>query len=340
MTNQIKNRKWVLASRPSGMISEANFALEEEILPAIDLAAGQFLAKTVMFSFEPAMRGWVDDVPSYLPPVKIGEPMRAAAVARVIQSDNPAFPEGSYIRGLIGWQEYYVGGVNDSPTIRRLPEGQTPEAAFGVIGGSGLTAYFGLMDVGAPKAGETVVVSAAAGSVGAIAAQIARIKGCHVIGIAGGSKKCQWLRDVAKLDGVIDYKNEDVAKRLGELCPNGINVYFDNVGGAILEAVIDHIADFGRIALCGAISTYNDATPAAGPRNMFNLITRRVRMQGFITFDFQSRYAEAEADLKKWIESGEIALMTDIQSGFENIPATLLRLFRGENQGKQLLALE
>jgi NADPH-dependent curcumin reductase CurA len=211
--------------------------------------------------------------------------------------------------------------------------------ALSVFGTTSLTAYFGLLDVGQPQAGETVLVSGAAGATGSVVAQIARLKGCKVIGIAGGEEKCQWLLNECKLDAVIDYKSEDIDQRLAELCPDDINVFFDNVGGETLETAIDHMADFGRIALCGAISQYNDEQARPGPANLMTLVTRRVRMQGFIVLDYLDRANEAFEELGGWVMGGEIAWREDIQEGFENIPGTLQRLFDGRNKGKQLLKL-
>ena len=211
--------------------------------------------------------------------------------------------------------------------------------ALHVVGMPGLTAYFGLLDVCEPKDGETVVVSGAAGATGSIVAQIAKIKGCRVIGIAGGADKCRWLLDDCGIDEVIDYKAEDTAQRLHELCPDGVNLFFDNVGGEILEAVIDVIADYGRIVLCGAISTYNDEQPRPGPSNLMNLIARRVRMEGFIVLDYMDRFSECMTELGGWVSEGKIQHREDVKNGFENIPATLTRLFRGENVGKQILEL-
>lgn len=336
---QAVNRQWLLARRPQGMVRESDFSYREAALPQPDYAAGEILLRNLMFSFEPAMRGWMDDVPSYLPPVEIGAPMRASAVAQVVESQNPAYPVGTLVMGLLGWEEFSIGNRAGAMAPVPLPAGTPPEIPLGCLGGSSLTAYFGLLDVGRPKAGETVVVSGAAGAVGSVVAQIAKIKECRVIGIAGGAEKCRWLREECGLDEVIDYKSEVIAQRLGELCPRGIDVFFDNVGGDTLEAAIEHIAEHGRIVLCGAISTYNDATPAPGPRNMMNLITRRVRMEGFIAIDFLERMGEAQQALMGWVFGGQIQHREDIQYGFENIPQTFLRLFSGANQGKQLLKL-
>jgi NADPH-dependent curcumin reductase CurA len=336
---QVLNRQWLLARRPRGMVSENDFTYSEAPLPEPDFAAGEILLRNLMFSFEPAMRGWMDDVPSYLPPVAIGAPMRASAVAQVVASENPQYPVGTLVMGLLGWQEYAIGNrAGDFPPTP-LPAGTPPEIPLGCLGGTGITAYFGLLDVGKPKPGETVVVSGAAGAVGSVVAQIALIKGCRVIAIAGGEEKCRWLQSECGIADVIDYKSENIERRLGELCPTGIDVFFDNVGGATLEAVIEHIADHGRIVLCGAISTYNDTEPQPGPRNLMNLITRRVRMEGFVSIDFLDRMGEAQAALMEWVFGGKIKHREDMQHGFDNIPKTFLRLFSGENRGKQLLKI-
>ncbi len=333
------NRQWLLRRRPQGMVSEDDFEYREVPVPAPDLAAGEILVRNLYLGFDPAMRGWITDARSYIPPVPLGEPMRAVAVAEVVASENPAYPVGTLVQGLYGWQEYAVARADDPVPPMPLPAGTPPTIPLSVLGMTSLTAYFGLLDVGQPRAGETVVVSGAAGATGSIVAQIAKIKGCRVIGIAGGPDKCRWLTGDCGVDGVIDYRSENVEQRLGELCPDGIDVYFDNVGGDILEAAIEHIADFGRIVLCGQISGYNDAEPRPGPRNLMHLVTRRVRMQGFIVMDYLDRRDEALADLMTWLGEGKLAWKEDIQEGFENIPATLLRLYDGRNQGKQLLKL-
>ena len=333
------NRQWLLKARPIGALGPQHFELVESPMPTPDLAAGQVLVKTLMLGFDPAMRGWVMDEPSYLPPVAIGAPMRASGVGQVVQSSNPLLPPGTLVQGLIDWQEYSIGDPAGMipPTV--LPAGVSPALALGIFGTTSLTAYFGLLDVGQPREGETVLVSGAAGATGSAVAQIARLKGCRVVGIAGGAEKCQWLQDACKLDAVIDYKHEDLDRRIGELCPGGVNVFFDNVGGATLETAIGHMADFGRIVLCGAISGYNDEAPRPGPKNLMLLVTRRIRMQGFIVIDYLARAGEAIAALTQWVGAGELAWREDIQQGFENVPATLQRLFDGRNSGKQLLKL-
>lgn len=333
------NRQWLLKERPVGMVGPEHFEQVSTPMPEPDLAAGQVLLKTLMLGFDPAMRGWVEDTRSYLPPVGIGEPMRASGVGQVVSSQNPELPVGTLVQGLLNWQEYSVAGPGDMVPPRPLPEGIPPNMALSVFGTTSLTAYFGLLDVGQPKAGETVLVSGAAGATGSAVAQIAKLKGCRVIGIAGGKEKCQWLLDDCKLDAVIDYKNEDIDQRLSELCPDDIDVFFDNVGGSTLEIAISHMADFGRIALCGAISQYNDQEPRPGPNNLMVLVARRIRMQGFIVLDYLDRATEAFTELGGWVMNGELAWREDTQEGFENIPATLQRLFDGRNTGKQLLKL-
>jgi len=328
------NRQWVLASRPTGMVQESDFELRESPLPA--LQDGQARVRTLYLSFDPAMRGWLNDVPSYVPPVQIGEVMRAGGVGQVVESREPKLEPGDIVQGTFGWQEYALATAGGPAGARPVPEGVPITWPLGVLGGTGLTAYFGLLEVGQPKPGETVVVSAAAGATGSVAAQIARIRGCRVIGIAGSPDKVGWLVHEARLDGAIDYNHEHVSARLDDLCPDGIDVYFDNVGGKILDTVLARINSHARIALCGGISTYN-STERAGPRNYMQLVVRSARMQGFLTFDFLPRFGEAIADLSAWVQAGEIAHQEDIQHGFENAPATLLRLFQGKNLGKQLL---
>lgn len=333
------NRQWLLARRPTGMVQIEDFTFREAPVSQPRLEAGELLVRNLILSFDPAQRCWMDDVPSYLPPAPLGEPMRAVAVAQVLASADPRFPVGSLVQGMFGWQDYAIANDTPETAANPVPEGIPASMVLGLLGGSSLTAYFGLLDIGQPAAGDTVVVSGAAGAVGSMVVQIAKLKGCRVIGIAGGTEKCAWVRDACHADHVIDYQHEHVEQRLGELCPDGIQVYFDNVGGTILEAVIEHIADHGRIALCGAISTYNDATPQPGPRNLVNLVLRRVRMQGFITMDYMDRIQEAATELAGWAFSGQLQYREDIQEGFENIPQTFLRLFTGQNQGKQLLRL-
>jgi NADPH-dependent curcumin reductase CurA len=333
------NRQWLLKQRPQGMVSLDDFELTESNAPTANLAKGEVLIKNLYLSFDPAMRGWMDDEPSYLPPVEIGQPMRASAVGQVVESENDELPSGTLVQGMFGWQEFALAKPDDLIPATALPEGTPPTMPLSIFGGTSLTAYFGLLSVGALTEGETILVSGAAGATGSVVAQIAKIKNCTVIAIAGGKEKADWLLNDCKVDAVIDYKNENVEQRISELCPNGINVFFDNVGGDILQAGIEHMAEKGRIVLCGQISSYNSAMPAPGPNNLMKLIVNRVRMEGFIMIDFMDRIDEAMNDLVTWVMEGKIVYHEDIQEGFDNIPETFLRLFSGKNEGKQLLKL-
>ena len=319
------------------MVKVSDFERVETEVPP--LAEGEALVKNLMLSFDPAMRGWMDDRPSYLPPAALGEPMRASGVGQVVESKDPALPPGTLVQGLLGWQEYLVARPDALFPVNPLPEGTPPNIALSVLGATSLTAYFGLLRIGEPREGETVLVSGAAGATGSAAAQIARLKGCRVVGIAGGAEKCAWLRDDLQLDAVIDYKSEDLHTAIAQACPNGIDVFFDNVGGATLEAAIENAAQHARFVLCGAIASYNDAEPSAGPRNLFQMIARRIRMQGFVMFDYMEEVDSAMAELVEWVSAGKLLWKEDMQEGFDNIPQTFLRLFEGTNQGKQLLKL-
>ena len=329
------NRQWRLAARPKGMVGEKDFSYQEEPVPTIQ--PGQVLIRNLYVSFDPAMRGWMTENPGYVPPVPVGEVMRASAIGQVIESNHPNFVRGDYVSGWFGWQDYAVSAGGGNLQIQKFEPVHPLPRYLGVLGGTGLTAYFGLLEVGKPREGETVLVSGAAGATGSVAAQIANIKGCRVIGVAGGPTKCRWLTEELKLDAAVDYKTEDLDVRLGELCPKGIDVYFDNVGGHVLEAAIGHMAVWGRIALCGMISGYNTSRPQPGPRNLFLLITRRVKMDGFVILDYAHRFGGARRELSAWLATGKLKAREDVQEGFENIPKTFLRLFSGENIGKQVL---
>ena len=331
------NRQWLLSSRPTGLVQESNFAWREVPIPTP--SEGQFLVRNLYLSFDPAMRGWMEDRPSYVPPVALGEVMRAGSVAQVVESKSPAFKPGDFVQGTFGWQDYAVSDGKGPLPVSKLPPGVPLTWPLGVLGITGLTAYFGLLDLGKPAAGETVVVSGAAGSTGSVAGQIAKIKGCRVIGTAGGKEKCDWLVKVAHFDAAIDYKREDIGAQLSELCPNGIDVFFDNVGGTVLNEVLARINLKARIVLCGSISRYNNATPPPGPANYFYLTARRSRMEGFIILDYVARFPEAIAALAQWQKEGKLVQKEDIAVGLENAPRTLTRLFTGENFGKQLLKI-
>ena len=332
------NRQWLLAARPHGMVGPDTFSYREA--PLESLAAGQVLVRNQVFSFDPTQRNWMVDRPSYLPPVALGEVMRAGTVGEVVESKHPEFSVGNLVQTTGGWQDFAVVAPGQGPMgLTKLPEGVSPELMLSVLGITGLTAYFGMLELGEPKAGETVLVSGAAGATGSVAGQIARIKGCRVVGIAGGSRKCDWLKEQAGFDEVIDYKSEDVAQRIAETCPEKWDVFFDNVGGPILEAALNHLNLYSRIVLCGGIANYNAIDPVPGPNNLMNLVTNRGRMQGFIILDYLPRALEAVEALLGWVGAGELAYEVDVQEGFENIPKTLQRLYTGENFGKQLLRL-
>jgi NADPH-dependent curcumin reductase CurA len=280
------------------------------------------------------------DRPGYLPPVASGEPMRAGSVGQVIVSQHEDFTVGDMVQTTGCWQDYVVMAPGQGPMgLSKLPEGVSPEMMLSVLGITGLTAYFGLLDIGKPQAGETVLVSGAAGATGSVVGQIAKLKGCRVVGIAGGPEKCAWLKDAAGFDAVIDYKNDNVNEQIGIHCPNKWDVFFDNVGGSILEDALDHINLRSRVVLCGGISGYNATERVPGPANLMNLVTNRGRMEGFIILDYLPRAAEAAKDIMAWVASGDLIYKIDLQEGFENIPVTLQRLYTGHNLGKQLLKI-
>ena len=330
------NRQWRLAARPEGMVGDEHFRWVEEPAPEVT-ADGQVLVRTLYLSCDPTQRGWMAR-DTYLPAVAIGEVMRSFGVGRVLESRHPAYAEGQLVQGQLGWQDYALLDGN-SARLSVVPEGVPIPIAMSVLGITGLTAYFGLLEIGRPQTGETVVVSGAAGATGSVAGQIARLQGCRVVGIAGGPDKCRWLVGEARFDAAIDYRNEDVAARLAELCPDGIDIYFDNVGGEILDAALARLAFKGRVVLCGAIADYNRSELGPGPRNYLNLLLQRGRMEGFIILDFLERAGEAVAELGRWVAAGEIKVEVDIQEGLENAPRTLRRLFTGANRGKQLLRI-
>lgn len=334
------NGQWLLQSRPKGMVKVSDFNRIDE--PLRDIGEGEFLIRNVYLAFEPAMRGWLNDVKSYVPPVQIGEVMRASSVGQVIESNNPDYTVGEFVSGMFGWQEFAIS--NGKPgmmgRIGKVPAGVPPELTLSALGGTGLTAYFGMLDIGKPQEGDVVVVSGAAGATGSVAGQIAKIKGASkVVGIAGGEKKCAWLIDELGYDAAIDYKNENVHARLREECPKGINLFFDNVGGQILDDALLNMAQNGNIVLCGGISAYNEAELPSGPKNYMQLVIRRCKMEGFILIDYFDQAPAAIAELSAWVAEGKLKHAEDIQEGFENTPETFLRLFEGKNMGKQLLKI-
>jgi NADPH-dependent curcumin reductase len=332
------NRQWLLAARPAGMIGPQNFEYAESPIPT--LSAGEVLVKNLFLSFDPTQRNWMVDRPGYLPPVGMGETMRAGSVGQVVDSQHDDFAVGELVQTTGGWQDYAVVAPGQGPMgLTKLPAGVSPEMMLSILGITGLTAYFGLLDIGLPKAGETVLVSGAAGATGSIVGQIAKLKGCRVVGIAGGPEKCRWLKEQAGFDAVIDYKNADVNAQISLHCPEKWDVFFDNVGGDILEAALNHLNLHSRIVMCGGISGYNATDPVPGPANLMNLITNRGRMQGFIILDYLPRAMEAIHELMAWVAAGDIIYQVDLKEGFENIPSTLQRLYTGQNVGKQLLKI-
>jgi hypothetical protein len=327
------NHQFRLAARPKGMVTREDFDYVEEPVPA--LADGQVLVKNLYISLDPAMRGWMSEGRSYIPPVQIGEVMRAGTVGQVVESKGSKLAVGDHVSSWLGVQEYAV--CDESAAFKVDVEAAPLTTYLGALGMPGMTAYFGLLDIGAPKEGETVVVSGAAGAVGSVVGQIAKIKGCRVVGIAGGPEKCGWLTGELGFDAAIDYKSEDVAAALRRQCPEGIDVYFDNVGGEILDAALARLARGARVPLCGAISQYNNLDSVTGPSNYMSLLVNRARMEGFVVIDYMSRYPEATREMAGWIAEGKLIAREDVVEGLESFPDALKKLFAGENVGKLVL---
>jgi NADPH-dependent curcumin reductase CurA len=334
--SDMTNRQWKLVARPDGPVKRSD--LEWVTGPVASPGPGQVVVRVLYVSLDPAMRGWMTDRRSYIPPVALGDVMRAIGVGRVVESKDPAFSTGDHVTGLTGLQDYAVMAAKD---LVRIDPALAPLPRFlGALGGSGMTAYFGLLDVGQPKAGETVVVSAAAGSVGSLVGQIARIQGCRAIGIAGGPEKCAFVRNELGFDGVIDYKHEDVGAGLKQHCPKGVDVYFDNVGGEILDLVLARLARRARVVICGAISQYDNRGEALGPKNYLSLLVNRARMEGFIVFDYAARYGEAARAIAGWLAEGRLKASEQVVDGLETFPETFLKLFHGENTGKLVIRVD
>ena len=332
----LSNHQFRLAARPVGLPKRSDWNYVEE--PVRDPGPGEVLIKTLYLSLDPAMRGWMNEGRSYVPPVGIGDVMRAGGAGRVIASGNPAFAVGDHVTGALGAQEYALIGADAAKGLTKVDPKLVPLPVYvGALGVTGLTAYFGLLEVGQAKAGDTVVVSGAAGATGMVAGQIAKIKGCRAVGIAGGPEKCKYIVKELGFDAAIDYKNEKVIEGLRKHCPQGVNVFFDNVGGDILDAVLTQIARGARVVLCGAISQYNSTTGIKGPSNYLSLIVNSARMEGFIVFNYLARYGEAAREMAGWMMAGKLKSKEDIVEGFQTFPDTLLKLFRGENFGKLLI---
>jgi NADPH-dependent curcumin reductase CurA len=330
------NRQYKLAARPVGLPKETDWDLVTA--PVVEPADGEAQLQVLYLSLDPAMRGWMNEGRSYIAPVKIGEVMRAGGIGRVLISKAPGFSAGDLVYAGTGVQEYATLPAGELTAID--PKIAPPPTYLNALGMPGITAYFGLLDVGKAAAGETVVVSGAAGAVGMTVGQIAKIRGCRVVGIAGGPQKCAYLVDELGFDAAIDYKAEKLPAALREHCPSGIDVYFDNVGGETLDACLARLARHARVVICGAISQYNNTTPPKGPSNYLSLLVNRARMQGMVVFDYADRYAEALNDIGGWITSGRlIAREHIVDGGITAFPETLLHLFRGENFGKLVLKL-
>jgi NADPH-dependent curcumin reductase CurA len=329
------NHQFRLAARPLGLPKASDWSYTEE--PVREPGDGEVLVRIMYISLEPAMRGWMSDAPSYIPPVGIGEVMRAFAAGHVIASKHERIAVGDYVTGILGAQEYALVSGDGVVKVDAEPE-QLP-VYIGTLGMPGMTAYFGLLDIGRPAAGETVVVSGAAGAVGGLVGQIAQLKGARAVGIAGGSEKCAHVLSELGFDAMIDYKSEDVLAALREHCPEGIDVYFDNVGGEILDAALANLARGARVVICGAISQYNSTAGFRGPANYMSLLVNHASMTGYVVSDYLPRWGEGQREMAEWLKAGKLVSREDIAEGFENFPDTLLRLYRGENTGKLVLKL-
>jgi NADPH-dependent curcumin reductase len=330
-------RRILLASRPSGLVTDDNLTIDDSA-PIPEPGEGQALVRVRHLSIDPTIRTWMDDAPGYLPPIGIGETVRSGGVGEVVASRSDALPEGSQVFGMTGWQEYLlVGEGAESVTV--LPPGVDAGAAIGVYGVTGMTAYFGLFDIGAPRPGDTVVVSGAAGATGSVVGQLARIaEAARVVGIAGTDEKCAWLTDELGFDEAINYRTESVPGRLRQACPDGIDVFFDNVGGETLDAGLAQLSMHARVVLCGAISQYNEDRPV-GPRNYLNLIVKRSRMEGFLILDYLDRFPEAQLKMAGWVMEGRIKHREHVVEGLDHAGEALNLLFSGGNTGKVIVSI-
>ena len=329
------SRQWLLNGHPRGRgIEKGDFRLVETGIGAP--GEGELLLKTLYLGFDPAQKGWMENIADYVAPMAIGDVMRGSGISEVVESKHPGFAAGDLVMGSTGWTEWHVSNGEGLVKIdTQLP----PTAMLSVLGTTGITAYCGLFKVGRPVAGDTVLVSGAAGATGSVVGQLAKIAGCRAVGIAGGEDKCRWLVEEAGYDAAIDYKSGNVRGQIKEHCPGGVNVIFDNVGGSILNDMLGEIATGARVAVCGGISRYEMGTLPAGPQNYFNLIFRRGSMAGFIVLDWASEFPEIRKRLEGFVLDGRLNYREDVQHGFENAPDTLKRLFSGQNRGKQLLKL-
>ncbi len=325
-----------LAARPVGRPKRDDFDIVEE--PVAEPGEGEVLVRERFLSLDPAIRGWMADRKSYVPPIGIGEVMRGLGVGEVVRSEADGFSEGDMVAGLLGWQRFAVVPADE---LQHVPPGIDPKLALGPLGMTGLTAYFGLLDVGEPRQGDTVLVSGAAGAVGSMVGQLAKIKGCRAVGTAGTDDKCRWLTETAGFDAAIDYKTVDsLDEAIGEHCPDGVDIYFDNVGGEILDTALKHLARGARVVLCGAISIYNATEPPPGPKNYMQLLVKRARMEGFLVMDYRDRYAAAQIEIGSWLAAGRIEYRFHVVGGLENAPEALNMLFDGSKEGKLLVRVD
>ncbi|HXQ89977.1 MAG TPA: NADP-dependent oxidoreductase [Acidimicrobiales bacterium] len=331
------NRRMVLARRPSGMVDETTTRLEDGPVP--EAGPGEALIAVRFLSIDPTIRTWMDDAPGYLPPIELGDTVRGGGVGEVVRSNSDRYAVGDLVVGMTGWQDYVIADEG-SAAMQVIPPGIDPPLVLSVLGVTGMTAYFGMIDVGRVTEGDTVVVSGAAGATGCVAGQIARIRGADkVVGIAGTPQKCAWIVDELGFDAAVNYRSDDVAKSLRALCPGGIDLYYDNVGGEILDICLAQMALRGRIVMCGAISVYNETTRPPGPRNIFNLIVKRARMEGFLVLDYLDRFPEAQIEMVGWLAEGRVKHAEHIVDGLEHAPEALNLLFTGGNTGKVIVKL-
>ena len=328
-------KKFILKRRPSGEASTDNFELTEEKLSPVN--DRDLLVKAKYFSVDPYMRNRMNNVESYIPPFELNAAISGDGIAEIVQTKSEQYQVGDLVAGVLPWQEYSI--VNEKKVEKIIPETAIPPTSYlSILGLTGLTAYFGLLDIAEPESGETAVISAAAGSVGSIAGQIARIKGCKVIGITGGKKKSDYLKNNLNFDATIDYKNiPNIRKELRRICPERVDIYFDNVGGEISDHVFYQLNNYARVVLCGQISLYNSNRLSMGPRLYPQFLIRRIKMQGFIVHDYAKRFPEARKQMKHWFLDGKITYKENLITGFENLPIAFLGLFSGENIGKQLV---
>lgn len=334
------NRRVLLQQRPVGLPRQEDFAFIEAPVP--EPATGQIVIRNVFISLDPAIRGWMDDRPSYFPPIALGDPVRATTVGRVAKSAHPDFKEGDWVVGLNAWEDYSLAEAGGFTSVVDPSLVPSPSAYLSILGAVGMTAYFGLLDLGKPKAGETVLVSAAAGAVGSLVGQIAKIQGCRAVGIAGSDDKCAWVTGELGFDAAFNYKGLDVpalAARIAETCPDGVDVYFDNVGGDILDAALININDNARMIECGMISVYNEVDPPPGPRHLWQLIVHTARMEGFLIRDYVPRFPEGIAQMADWLAAGKLTYREDMVEGLDNAVTAFLKLFHGTNVGKLVLKI-